>query len=65
MEGFREENETMARGSSEESQENKNNWVKKMVLECIVELKEDIKEADLLTSDILKGKLERVAPKGQ
>ena len=51
--------------SSEENQENKHAYVKKMVLESINELKEDIREADSLTSDILRTKLERVAVNGK
>jgi hypothetical protein len=50
MEGIKENNENLVKNYSEDSQENKNNWVKKMLLESITELKEDIKEDDLLTA---------------
>ena len=49
----------MNRGNSEESLENLQNWVKKMLLESIGELREDIREADSKASEALASKLAR------
>jgi hypothetical protein len=40
----------MIRTISEENQENVQVWLKKTMIECVVELKEDIREADKHTN---------------
>lgn len=46
MEAIEAESDALASNNSEESQENLNAWVKKVLLEGIAELKEDIREAE-------------------
>ena len=49
----------LERVGSEESQENIQTWIKKTFLECISELKDEIKEADEETVENLSEKLGR------
>lgn len=54
----------MNRVNSEETVENMQNWVKKMLLESIGELRDDMREADDKTSETLASKLARIQSEG-
>ncbi len=60
IEGIQIEEEEMERTSSEENQENVQAWIKKMVIETIQDLREDIKEADDQTTETLAARLSRI-----